>query len=65
MNEIPMSEDDGYSLQQQQEQEQWEQHQKDLKELEKLLGDGAIISERFNHIFNEFKTGVNHVRQDK
>lgn len=52
-HDIPLSEDEGYSLQQQHEREQWEQHKQDLKQLEKLLGEGAVISERFEHIFNE------------
>lgn len=61
--EIPMEPDNGYSLQQQQEQEAWEQHRKDLKELEKLLGEGAVISERFDCIFKQLE--AKNVRQDK
>lgn len=53
--EIPMSEDEGYSLKQQQEQQQWEKHEKDLKELENLLGEGMVISKKFDFIFKKLK----------
>lgn len=57
MNEIEMSPDDG--LQREQDEHMlWEQHEKDLKELEKLLGEGAVISKRFDCIFGNLQTGT-------
>ena len=40
--------------QEQDEGQQWEEHEKQLRELESLLGEETVINRRWDFIFKEF-----------